>query len=110
MLNTLCLVELAAVSVMKVSNAPKKPTVAERQCDLYLHGRPRRWFTDLSLVAVALSLLGYFLAGPLWIAVAIAVQETYIGELVGNELTEPRKTAATAYWVDARIIEELRQE
>ncbi len=56
---------------------------------------PRRWLTDLPLVAVALALLGCLLAGPLWIPVAMAIEEGYIGELVGGDLTEPTRTVAT---------------
>lgn len=56
---------------------------------------PRRWLTDLPLVAVALGLLGCLLAGPLWIPVAIAVEESYIGELLGRDLTEPQEIVTT---------------
>jgi hypothetical protein len=56
---------------------------------------PRRWLTDLPLVAVALLLLGCLLAGPLWIPVAVAVEENYIADLVGRELTEPQQIVTT---------------
>ncbi len=56
---------------------------------------PRRWLTDLPLLAVALGLLGGLLAGPLWIPVAVAVQEYDIGQLVGRELTEPQEIVTT---------------
>jgi len=56
---------------------------------------PRRWLTDLPLLAVALGLLGALLIGPLWIPVAITVQEYDIGQLLGRELTEPQEVATT---------------
>jgi hypothetical protein len=49
---------------------------------------PRRWLTDLPLVAVALVLLACLLAGPLWMPVAFAVDGDYIGPLVGRDLSE----------------------
>lgn len=52
---------------------------------------PRRWLTDLPLVAVALALLGCFLVGPLWLPVVFAVQENYLGTLLGRDLTEPQR-------------------
>jgi len=64
---------------------------------------PRRWLTDLPLVAVALSLLVCLLAGPLWIPVAIAVEENYIGELVGRDLTEFQEMAKTVSLFAATI-------
>lgn len=48
---------------------------------------PRRWLTDLPLVAVALVLLGGLLAGPLWIPVVIALEQDSIGTLVGRDLS-----------------------
>ena len=56
---------------------------------------PRRWLTDLPLVVVALLLLGCLLAGPLWIPVAIAIQENYLGDLVSSDLTGPREAIKT---------------
>jgi hypothetical protein len=64
---------------------------------------PRRWLTDVPLVAVALFLLGCLLAGPLWIPVAIAVEEDSIGELVGSHLSEPGKTVVTVSLFSATV-------
>lgn len=56
---------------------------------------PRRWLTDLPLLAVALGLLGCLLAGPLWIPVAIAVQAYDIARLLGRDLTGFQEIVAT---------------
>ena len=46
-------------------------------------------------MAVALLLLGCLLAGPLWIPVAIAIEENYLGDLVGSDLAGPQGVVKT---------------
>jgi hypothetical protein len=63
----------------------------------------RRWLTDLPLVVGALILLAFLLAGPLWIPVGIAVEESYIGRLVGRDLTEGAEVVVTVSLFGAAI-------